>query len=246
MSMLPTVVRIETRLFLREPVGLLWGYLLPVIAFTVMAVAPATSKPQADLGGLTFAQVYLPIIAIISMAMLALMGLPAVLASYRERGVLRRLSVTPLRPWRLLAAQVGIHLVVGLVAAVTLLVVASLTFDGGFPGRAVGWLIAYPLMAVSLLGLATLIAALVPSGKLASGIGSLLFFPLMFLAGLWWPQSQMPPVLRTISEYSPLGSATKAMTAAVSGDLPPLGVTLALAGYAVVFSALALRTFRWE
>jgi ABC-2 type transport system permease protein len=244
--MLKTLVKNEARLMLREPILLVWTTALPIIAFTVLAVVPGTSKPVDELGGLSYAQVYLGIIAIIALALLSTMSLPAVLGSYRERGILRRLSVTPMRPWRLLATQIGIHLAVVLTTVLVMLIVASLTFDDGFPGNPLGWLVTYLLASGALLGLAALVAALAPSSKVANAITSILFFPLMFFAGLWLPQQQMPDWLRTIAEYTPLGAAGQALTASINGDFPPAMPLLVLAGYAVIFIGLAIRTFRWE
>jgi ABC-2 type transport system permease protein len=244
--MLLTLVKTETRLLLREPLLLLWTTALPIIAFTVLAVVPGTSRPTDTLGGLSYAQVYLGIIALIALALLSTMSLPAVLGTYRECGVLRRLSVTPMRPWRLLATQIGINLGVVLATVSVMLIVATLTFDDGFPGNPLGWLVTYLLASTALLGLAALVAALAPSAKIANAITSILFFPLMFFAGLWLPQQQMPGWLRTISEYTPLGAAGQALTASIDGDFPAMRSLLVLAAYAAVFSGLAIRTFRWE
>ena len=68
----------------------------------------------------------------------------------------------------------------------------------------------------------------------------------MFFAGLWLPQQQMPGWLRTISEYTPLGAASQALGASISGDFPPAMPLLVLAAYGIVFAGLAVRTFRWE
>jgi len=244
--MLRTLVVTEARLLLREPILLVWTTGLPIIAFTVLALVPGTSRPTDTLGGLSYAQVYLGIIALIALALLSTMSLPAVLGAYRERGVLRRLSVTPMRPWRLLATQIGINLTVVLSTVAVMLIVATATFDDGFPGHPLGWLVTYLLAATALLGLAALVAAVAPSAKIANAITSILFFPLMFFAGLWMPQQQMPGWLRTISEYTPLGAASQALTASIEGDFPPITALAVLAAYAAVFVGLAIRTFRWE
>jgi ABC-2 type transport system permease protein len=244
--MLPTLFKTETRLFLREPVSLIWGFVLPVIAFTVLAVVPGTSHPTDALGGLSYAQVYLAIIALIALQMLSSMSLPQTLGSYRERGILRRLSVTPMQPWRLLATQIGIHLALALSTVVALLIVATATFDGGFPGSLLGWLVTYLLTAAAMLGLAALIAAVTPTAKLASGIASGLFFPLMFFAGLWLPQQQMPHWLREISHYTPLGAASQALTSSIGGHFPHWTPLVVLAAYTALFVGAAIRKFRWS
>ena len=68
----------------------------------------------------------------------------------------------------------------------------------------------------------------------------------MFFAGLWMPQQQMPDWLRTISEYTPLGAASQALTASIDGRFPPAMPLVVLAAYAVALVGLAIRTFRWE
>ncbi|MFI5954025.1 ABC transporter permease [Cryptosporangium sp. NPDC051539] len=242
---LKTLFATETRLFFREPATLIWGFALPVSAFVILAVVPGTSRPTDDLGGLSYAQVYLGIIALISLAMVGSMSLPQVLGTYRERGILRRLSVTPMRPWRLLATQIGIHLAINLGTVLTLLLVATLTFDGGFPGSVLGWLVTMLLSSAAMLGLASLISALAPSAKIANAIATGLFFPLMFFAGLWLPQQVMPHWLATVSHYTPLGAASQALTSSVADHFPPTTSLVVLAAYAVVFIGAAVRTFRW-
>lgn len=89
-------------------------------------------------------------------------------------------------------------------------------------------------------------AALAPTGRTAGLIGSLLFFPMMFFAGLWVPRQQMGPALREVSNFTPLGSAVQALQDSMYGHWPhPLTLGV-LAGYAVVFGLGAARFFRWQ
>lgn len=244
--MIKTLIKTETRLLLREPILLLWTTGLPIAAFTILALVPGTSRPTDDLGGLSYAQVYLGVIALIALSLLTTMSLPAVLSTYRERGVLKRLSVTPMRPWRLLATQIGINLAVVLLTVAVMLVVATVTFDDGFPGSPLGWIVTFLLASGAMLGLAALVAALAPSSKIASAITTILFFPLMFFAGLWIPLQTMPGWLRTISEFTPLGAASQALADSIDGHFPATKSLLVLLAYTVTLSGLAIRTFRWQ
>jgi len=45
----------------------------------------------------------------------------------------------------------------------------------------------------------------------ADAIGQLLLYPFLFSAGLYFPRHSMPPVLRQISEWSPLGASVHAL-----------------------------------
>ncbi|MGI8881309.1 MAG: ABC transporter permease [Jatrophihabitans sp.] len=240
------LVRTEATLFRRDPVGLVWGMLAPLIAIVVLGAFPATRDPAKELHGLSYFSAYLPIITVFSMSMLALNGLPPVLGTYRERGVLRRLATTPVSPVALLRVQVLLHFTAGALTSIVLLVVARFGYHVALPQQFFGFVVTYALAAAALLGIGVFVAAVAPSAKVANAVGAMLFFPMMFFAGLWLPRAQMPSALRHISDYTPLGATVQAMQDATQGQFPgalQLGV---LAAYAVMFGALAVRMFRWE
>ena len=234
----------EARLLLREPVALVWGLAFPMALLAVMGLA--SSGPQSDLGGLRLVAVYEPILIAFVTVAFAIQGLPAVVAGYRERRILRRLATTPVGPVRVVAAQLAVNLAVALVATAGILAVARLGFGVPLPGQPAGFLVTYVLAAAAMLGLGMLIAALAPTGRAAGVVGTMLFFPLMFFAGLWIPRAQMPASLRQISDFTPLGAAVQALQDSMRGAWPhPAGLAV-LAGYAVVFTVAAVRFFRWE
>ena len=69
---------------------------------------------------------------------------------------------------------------------------------------------------------------------------------MLFFAGLWWPRELMPAVLRDVSDVIPLGAAVEAIQDSMRGPFPPAAPLLVLTGWAVLFSMLAMRFFRWE
>jgi ABC-2 type transport system permease protein len=235
---------VETKLLLREPLPLFWGLAVPMVLLTVMGVF--SGGPDVQLGGLRLVAVYEPILIAYVTATFAMQGLPSVLASYRERGILRRLDTTPVGAPRVLGAQLVVNLGVALVATAGLLVVGRAAFGVDLPRQFVGFLISLALVASAMLGLGLLIAALAPNGRVAGAVGAILFLPMMFFAGLWAPQATMPAVLRHISGYTPLGAAVQAIQHTMAGLWPTAGGLAMLAAYAVVFAATAARFFRWD
>lgn len=211
-----------------------------------MLGAAGPKKPQHSLGGLKFIVVYTPVVMMLTLTILSLSALPAALASYRDKGYLRRLSTTPVGAVRLMAAQLGI--VAGVAAAVVILLVliAHFAFSVPVPQQLGGFILAILLTMCAMASLGTLIAAIAPTQRVAAAVGSLLFFPLMFFAGLWVPQAEMGAVLRHISQYTPLGAAVPSVQASITGAWPGTVHLLVLAGYAVVFCGLATRLFRWD
>src|SRR6185437_10914287 len=98
------LARIEALLFFRSAGSVVWTALLPVVAIIVLGAVPGTRRASRSFDGLSPLEVYLPILMMYVFLMAAVNLLPAVLASYREKGILRRLFTTPVPPIRLLGA----------------------------------------------------------------------------------------------------------------------------------------------
>jgi ABC-2 type transport system permease protein len=240
------IVHNEARLAWRRPVGLIGGVGIPLLLVVIFGNLPSFHKSMASLGGLTIFDVYVPIMIVFALAMLALLGLPMPLASYRELGVLRRLSTTPVPPSWVLAAQSVVQLCVAVAAIVAIMAVSMAAFGAPAPANPGGFVLSIALSIAGLFPIGLMIAAISRSANAASVIGRLAFFPLIFFAGLWLPRPLMPAVLLDISNYTPLGAAVQAIQASMLQGFPPAAPLLVLAAYAVVFGFLARRFFRWE
>ena len=105
----------------------------------------APQEPDPALGGLRFIDVFVPSLIVITVGTLGIQTLPIRLATYREKGVLRRLSTTPAHPLRLLAAQLVIYMVTAVIALVLLVVVANVVFGVPLPRQPIGYLVAFLL-----------------------------------------------------------------------------------------------------
>lgn len=189
--------------------------------------------------------VYAPVMLVFALTMVGIAGLPSVLTSYRERGVLRRLRTTPARPSALLVAQVVVNLASAVLASILAVAVAALAFDVAVPQRAGSFVLAFGLAAAAVFGLGLLVAAVAPSASAGQMIGTLLWFPIMFLAGLWVPREAMPPTLQAISGYTPVGAAAEALQDAWFGAAPTLTSMTVMAVSALVAGAVAAKLFRW-
>jgi ABC-2 type transport system permease protein len=240
------IVRNEARLARRQPFPIIGSIALPVVLMVIFGEIPSSSQVISTLGGLTLFDVYLPIIMVLGLTMLTLLGLPGPLVSYREIGVLRRLSTTPVPPSWLLAAQVVVQLGAAL-AGLLIVNVASVTvFGAAIPKSVTGLALSCLLAIAGLFALGLLIAAVAPTAGSVNAIGRLALVPLMFFAGLWLPRALMPAILQDISDYSPLGAAVEAIQYSMQTGFPPARPLLVLAAYAVVFGIAARRFFRWE
>jgi len=98
----------------------------------------------------------------------------------------------------------------------------------------------------SVFALGMVAAAAAPTARSAAGLGWLLFFPNMFLAGIYFPTEEMSSTMRQIGNFTPLGSALHAVRDSWMGLDPRPEYLGIMAAYAVILGALAVRFFRWE
>ncbi|HEY2693728.1 MAG TPA: ABC transporter permease [Streptosporangiaceae bacterium] len=155
----------EAKLFMRERVGLIWGVGFPIVLLIIFGSIPGFRKPiSSSVPGLTVLDAYIPILVALVIAMLALSALPSVLASYREKGVLRRMATTPVGPGRVLAAQLAVNVVTFLVTLVLLLAVARLAYGVPLARQFGGFVLAVGFAIAALFGIGLFIAAIASTG----------------------------------------------------------------------------------
>jgi ABC-2 type transport system permease protein len=234
----------EAKLFLREPMALFWGVLFPLVLIVVFGIAG--HHPDRKLGGQSLVDVYVPVMMAFVLTVVAVQVLPSILASYREKGVLRRLSTTPIHPRLLLGADVAVLVAVIVTALLVIAVVARVAFNAQLPSQGLGFVLTLALAAMAMLGLGAVVASVSSTPRIANAIGTLLFFPMMFFAGLWVPRQTMPSALLHVSDYTPLGAATAAIQDTMHGHWPGMAHLGVLAVYALVLSFAASRLFRWD
>jgi len=169
-----------------------------------------------------------------------------VIGQYRERGILRRLGVTPVRPLTLLLAKLAVWAASAIVSVAFVIAVVRVAFHVPMP-QAPGWFVLSVVLGIgSVFALGMVAAAAAPTARSAAGLGWLLFFPNMFLAGIYLPTEEMSSTMRQIGNFTPLGSALHAVRDSWMGLDPRPEYLGIMAAYAVILGALAARFFRWE
>jgi len=236
----------ESKLALRIPIGLVVGIGLPILLLVIFGLIPGAREPNSDFGGVSYFVLLYPILVAVTILAQSINVLPRNLIKYRETGILRRFSVTPVPPSWLLAAQIVINLAIALIGIILLTVVGVAVFGLKPPQDFLGFLLAVFLTITSLFVIGLFIAAVVRSDALAQGVGGILFFALLFFGGLWIPRPLMPPVLLDISNWIPVGACVAVMQNAMQGIALSLQPLLVLIVYTVILGYLSVHFFQWE
>jgi ABC-2 type transport system permease protein len=230
------LTRVEFALFLREPAAVLFTLALPLLLLTINGANGAQPFVDAMVAG------YLVYVMTTS----GVMGMAETLADYRDKGVLRRMRVSPLRPWQILGSHALMNLFVSALGAVMLVVVGTAFFGVSRPASIPLVVLVLAATACCVLALGFLLGAVLPTVRMTQAVTSALYFPSIFVSGALFPREILPEVARHVSDVLPVTYAVKALRQAwVDGTLNGVALTVVL-GTAVVGTAVALRAFRWE
>jgi ABC-2 type transport system permease protein len=247
MTAVSALTKTQAKVFLREPLAVFFGLVFPSVLLLVIGFAfPGATESVPDFGGRSLVEVYASTTIVLGLATVAIFLLPVALGGDREKGILRRLSTTPAHPAALVTAHLVVQLVVVTIATTAAILIGMLVFDLAFPQSAGWFIVSFALGAISLLAVGLLVGALAPTANSGQGIGMLLYFPLLFFAGVYIPLQVMPEGVQTISSYTPAGAAVQALSDSWDGIAPQTSSLLVMATYALVAGSLAVVFFRWD
>jgi ABC-2 type transport system permease protein len=234
---------VELKLFFRDPAAAFFTLALPVLLLVLNGAGG--NDPDPAFGGAGAIDVLVPGYIALVIATLGLMQLPAVLAGYRERGVLRRLEATPIRPGVILVAQLLVQGLIATVGLIVLVVLGMSVFELRAPQAPWTVLAAYLVAVLGFSAFGFVLAAVLPTARSTAAIASALYFPMIFLSGATWPREMLPGWAARIGDLLPLTyvvEAVKQPWIAGQADVFAMGV---LAVMIVAGTVLATRLFRW-
>jgi ABC-2 type transport system permease protein len=237
---------VEAKIFAREPMGFIGTLVVPVVIFIVLGRALGVTSPRPT------PQLDLPfnpaILAAVMIAIGAVQSLVAIMAIYREGGILKRLRATPLSPVTILGAHVVVKLGFTGFSLGLLVVAGRRLFPGVMQVNILSFTLAVLLSTLGILSLGFVIASLVPTARFAQPIGAVVLYPMLAVSGLFFPLSRLPTALRAVAYLLPTTHSVALLQGVWDGSgwavhWVNAGALLALF---LAYSALSTRVFRWE
>jgi ABC-2 type transport system permease protein len=234
------LVRAELRLIRRDPLVLTFVFVFPVVTMLIIGGAFGTS-PDPAFGGTNPSQWYVASYFTVVIASTGLVMLPVHLASYRERGVLRRFAASGFPRWSFAAAELVIGLITIAVAGAVLLIVAAPVY-GIPPVHNLGRVIAgVALGSVAFVSIGILLGTLLPSARAAQAVGLMLFFPSFLLGAGGPPPAVMGSALKHVGAVLPLTWVTTSIREPWLGIGDGTGALLLVTVLAAVGAVTAVR-----
>jgi ABC-2 type transport system permease protein len=234
------LVRAEFRLMTRDPLVLTFVLVFPIV--TMLIIGGSFTADDADaFAGADPSDWYVASYVTVVIAATGLVMMPVHLASYRERGVLRRFAAAGFPRWSFAVAQLVVGLGTTALASAVLLLVAAPVY--GVPALQSGWRVvgALVLGAVAFVSAGVLLGSILPSARAAQAVGLILFFPSFLLGAGGPPPAVMSSGLRNIAEVLPLSVVTTAAREPWLGIGPAGGSLVVVAVLAAVALVAAAR-----
>ncbi len=240
---------LETKIFLREPMGAIGTIVVPVLAFVILGrIGAGRTASASSSAGSLFGAGGVPVLVSILIANSAVVSLVTIISIYREGGILKRLRATPLRPLTILSAHVIVKLALTAVTMILMMLVGRRYYTAGPDVPLVAFGVALLLSTWSILSIGFVIASIVPTARFAQPIGAVVLYPMIALSGLFVPLASLPPGLRAAASVLPMTYAVSLLEGiwrgegwvAHAGDVGGLFVVF------LICTAISAKVFRWE
>ncbi len=240
---------VELKLFMREPLTVVFSLALPLI---ILFVLGGVFGNEASGGGefvvyrgVGAMDYYVPAYVALVIASVCLISIPTHLAGSRESGVLKRFHASSVSAWSIAGAELVVAFVVAAVSAVLLLVAAQLAYDFAAPESVAGVVSVFLLLTLGFAAFGVLLGAVLPTARAAQAVGMLAWFVMLFLGGAGPPPEVLTDGMRAVATATPLWHAVRVMQDMWLGL--DAGLSWLVFGLIALSSALlGLRFFRWE
>lgn len=217
LRVLRALVILEAKLYIRDPYTLFFALILPTVLILIFGTIYG-NEPKTRYDGYGTVDVSVPAYTAMILATVGLVSLPVHLASLRERGILRRLAVTPVSWLQLLLAELITTLLLTTLGMGLLLVVARVIYHLRFGGNYLTVTLAYLLSATAMFSLGFLLGTVLPTASAAQILGMVALYPMIFLTGAAMPRELLPERVHHIARYLPLDPVVQLLRATWAGE----------------------------
>ena len=241
------LLKIEFSLNIRDMNMAIFAIIMPIVVLVILGFIYG-GKPAFPDAPYTFLEQSFGAVSVIAICAGGLMGLPIVIADYREKKILKRFKVTPIHPAMLLGVELAIYILYCIISLISLAIIASLFWQVILHGSFWGFIGSWFLTMISTLSIGLLVGGIAKNAKQASIIASLLYFPMLIFSGTTLPFEVMPEVMQKIVSFFPLTQGINLMKNSFLGIENTnlwLPITI-MSVITIICTTLSIKFFKWE
>ncbi len=190
-----------------------------------------------------FIEFFVPGIIAMAVMTASLFGAVNVNAELRQKGVIRKLSTTPITRTDWILSNVLYQVILAVLSTIVILLVSYAVFSVSLEINA--WLPVFVVLAVfAFVGLGMILTRVAKDAESAAAAANVLMFPMMFLSGTFFPVEMMPEFLQKVAKVLPLYYVNEGLRASmVLGDgMAALKCAAVIGGFAAAVFVLGIMT----
>ncbi len=237
---------VQMKLFLREPFAVFFTIAFPLVLIFILSSAFGHYQAHP---GYKVSDLNVPSLMAFVLANLGLIGIPVVVAVYKEHGILKRYRASPITLEALLAVLLGVEFVMFAASGALMILLSRILFGLHFSGDVVSFGIAVLFGSTSLFAVGFALGGLIATARTAQAVGMSLLFPMYFLSGAAIPREEMPRWIARIGDFIPLTYVNDALVNTWIGEGLRAGSTpkalIVMAVFGVAAMVISWRSFRW-
>jgi ABC-2 type transport system permease protein len=194
-----------------------------------------------------FIEYFIPGIIAMAVMTLSLFGSVNSNTELRQKGIIRKLSTTPITRTEWILSDILYQFTIAVVSTTVMLLVSYAVFDVNLHINA--WLPAFISLDVfAFVGIGMILTRFVKEAQSAAAAANAISFPMMFLSGSFFPIELMPGFLQKIAKTLPLYYVNEGLRAAMIFDdnAAALRAAAIIGVFAAVVFILGILATKWE
>ena len=194
-----------------------------------------------------FIEFFVPGIIAMSVMTSSLSGAVNMNAELRQKGVIRKLSTTPITHGDWVLSNILYQVILAVISATAILLVSYAVFNVSL--RIDAWLPTFIVLEVfAFAGIGMILTRVAKEAESAMAAANAIMYPMMFLSGSFFPLEMMPGFLQTIARILPLYYGNEGLRAAMvlADNMTALRCSAIIGVFATVVFVVGIMTTKWE
>jgi ABC-2 type transport system permease protein len=234
------IAAMEARLYIRDIQSMIMSFLVPI--FFILVFGSIFGRQDG------FMEFFVPGLIGVTIMSTTLFSITVNQTDHRQIGLLKRLQLLPTSTLSVVVAQSLVRMLVVFLQVALALAVAIFVFKTKFTGALPPLFVSIVFGTLMFLALSFALGNFMRSTQASIAIANVLFIPMMFLSGAYFPLYMLPSFLQPILRALPLTPLVQVIRSAFvdGGSLTDnMSSTLWILGWLVVGLVTAVRTYRW-
>jgi len=194
-----------------------------------------------------FIDFFVPGIIAMTVMTASLFGAVNVNAELRQKGIIKKLSTTPITHTDWILSNVLYQFLLSILATIAILVVSYGVFNVSLQMNF--WLPVFVVLDVfAFVGIGMILTRVAKEAESAAAAANAIMFPMMFLSGTFFPVEMMPGFLQKFSRILPLYYVNEGLRASMifADHMIALRCSVIIGAFAAVVFVLGMMTTKWE